>query len=249
MHLKLLRNATLRLSYAGHEILIDPMLGDKHTLPAFAGKESNPTCDLPVAASEALSGIELVVVSHLHPDHFDETARDLLPKNLSLLVQPGDEAAFEKAGFQHIHPLTDRFEWQGLTFTRTAGEHGSGPILSRMGNVMGFVLQAENEPTVYWLGDTVLTPQVLQTALDVKPDVVVTHSGGAVIAGTLLIMDDLQTLQLAQQLPEATVVAVHMESLDHCTVSRHGLREAGKAAGLREGQLQVPENGEGLHFS
>ena len=246
MHLKLYRNATLRLSYAGQQILIDPMLGIKHTLPSFAGIEPNPTRELPVPVQEILEGIDLVVVSHLHPDHFDETARNLLPKDLPLLVQPGDEQAFQEAGFKNIHSLNDHFEWEGLSFTRTTGEHGSGPILSRMGNVMGFVLRAAGEPSVYWLGDTILTEDVLNTLREQKPDIVVTHSGGAKIAGTLLIMDAEQTLNVAQAAPDARLIAVHMESLDHCTVSRVALREAGKAAGLPAGQLLVPEDGETL---
>lgn len=246
MHLKLHRNATLRLSYAGQHILVDPMLGVKHTLPSFAGIEPNPTRELPAPVQEVLEDLDLVLVSHLHPDHFDEAAKTLLPKDLPLLVQPGDEHAFQEAGFTNIHSLNTYFEWKGLSFARTSGEHGSGPILSRMGNVMGFVLRAAGEPTVYWLGDTILTGDVLSTIREQKPDIIVTHSGGAKIAGTLLIMDAEQTLQVAQAAPDARVIAVHMESLDHCTVSRAELRESGKAAGLAEGQLLVPEDGETL---
>ncbi|GEM45554.1 MBL fold metallo-hydrolase [Deinococcus cellulosilyticus] len=244
MQLKLIRNATLRLSYAGHEILIDPMLGPKHSLPSFAGKEANPTTDLPVPLLDVLQGVDLVVVSHLHPDHFDETAQQVLSRDVPVLVQPGDERTFQTAGFKEMHVLEDRFIWQNLRFTRTPGQHGSGPILQRMGNVMGFILEAPGEPTLHWLGDTILTDDVLKVVQDQQPEVIVTHSAGAMIADTLLLMDAEQTLHLAQAAPQAVVVAVHMESLDHCTVSRMDLRQAARDAGLREGQLIVPEDGE-----
>ncbi|MBE0691385.1 MAG: MBL fold metallo-hydrolase, partial [Anaerolineae bacterium] len=42
MIIQLVRNATLRLDYAGQRILIDPYFADKHTLPSFTGLSPNP---------------------------------------------------------------------------------------------------------------------------------------------------------------------------------------------------------------
>ena len=56
MNLTLLRNATLRLELAGQTVLIDPMLGERHTLPSFGGLEANPTVPLPVPPDAALHG-------------------------------------------------------------------------------------------------------------------------------------------------------------------------------------------------
>nr|MDJ0757268.1 MBL fold metallo-hydrolase [Ardenticatenaceae bacterium] len=80
MNLQLIRNATLRIKYAGQTILIDPYLANKHTLPSYAGKSKNPLVDLPLPAAEVVAGVDLVIVSHLHGDHFDQAAQDLLPK-------------------------------------------------------------------------------------------------------------------------------------------------------------------------
>ena len=74
MQLHLLRNATLRLHYAGRTLLIDPMLGPVHTFRSLAGREENPTAPLPLPAEDAVRGLDGVIVSHLHPDHFDEAA-------------------------------------------------------------------------------------------------------------------------------------------------------------------------------
>ena len=93
MNLTLIRNATLRLETAGQIVLIDPMLGERHTLPSFAGIEPNPTVNLPVPQGAVLDGVTLLVVSHLHPDHLDPAAVQALPKDLPLLCQPGDESA------------------------------------------------------------------------------------------------------------------------------------------------------------
>lgn len=82
MKLQLLRNATLKLDYAGSMILIDPDFGPKHSRPSFTGRSPNPMTELPVATGDILAGVEIVIVSHLHADHFDKVAQDLVPKHL-----------------------------------------------------------------------------------------------------------------------------------------------------------------------
>jgi hypothetical protein len=117
-----------------------------------------------------------------------------------------------------------------------------------MGAVMGFVLRAQGEPTVYWVGDTVLTDDILNVISNEKPDVIVVHSGGAMLGGTLLIMDDAQTIEVAQKSGTATIVAVHMEALDHCTVTRSKLRSAADAVGIPNTQLLIPADGERIEL-
>ena len=45
MKLQLFRNATLKLDYAGHTVLIDPYLAPKHSLPSFTGRLLNPSAE------------------------------------------------------------------------------------------------------------------------------------------------------------------------------------------------------------
>lgn len=134
---------------------------------------------------------------------------------------------------------------RGLSFTRTAGKHGSGEILTQMGGAVGSVLRAPGEPTLYWAGDTVLIPAVRETIAREEPAVIVTHPGGAALGGTLLIMDAAQTVDVLRAAPDATVVAMHLESLDHCFTSRNALREAAQEAGVAA-RLLVPQDGETL---
>ncbi len=63
MKCQLIRNATLKLWYAGRTVLIDPYLADRHSLPSFTGRSPNPMTELPVAIDEILEAVELVVVS------------------------------------------------------------------------------------------------------------------------------------------------------------------------------------------
>lgn len=244
MKITLLRNATLKLNYANKLFLIDPDLAEKFARDPLAEKQRNPTVSLPIPAQEIIAGIELILVSHLHQDHFDAVAKDMLPKDLTLFCQPEDEEKIREHGFEQVHVIVEKVEWEGITITRTAAQHGSGVWAERLAPVSGFVFAAEGEPTVYWAGDTINYPPVQQVIAEVKPNVIVTHSGGASLGDSgPILMDVEQTIALCKTTPEAKLVAVHLEALDHCPVTRVELMEAAKVAEV-EDQLIIPKDGE-----
>ena len=249
MDLRLIRNASLRIRYGGVSLLIDPDLAPRHSRPSFRGVFPNPMVALPVPPEEVIEGAEAIVVSHLHADHFDAVARELLPRRLPPFCRFGDEVAIREMGFGDVRPLAAEATWRGVTLAPVAGEHGSGAVLAAMGPVTGVVLRHPQEPTLYWAGDTVLVPGVLETIARVRPGVIVTHSGGAVWGDdTLIVMDAAQTVAVCKAAPEATVVAVHLEALDHGTVSRTALRAAARASGIADERLRIPDDGEALQL-
>jgi len=249
MKLQLIRNATLRLVYAHQRFIIDPYLAAKHSLPSYTGASPNPLVELPCPPEEVIAGIELALISHLHSDHFDSVAQDLLPKDLPIFCQPGDETQIQAKGFGNVTSIEQSVQWRGVTISRTPGRHGSGDVLNDMGQVSGFVFKADDEPTVYWAGDTIWYEAVEQIIEEIQPDVIITHSSGAVWGqGTLIVMDAAQTIAVCQAAPKSRVVATHMESLDHGTVTRAELRALAKAAGISAEQLLIPDDGEELSF-
>lgn len=249
MQLQLIRNATLRLHYGGHLILIDPFFAPKHSRDPFVGKERNPTAELPILPAEIMQDVELLIVSHLHADHFDPVAQEMLPKDLPLICQSGDEDTIEEKGFTDVSPLQEIITWKGIEITYTAGNHGSGKWLERMGNVMGFVLRAEGEPTIYWAGDTIWYQAVEESIETHQPDIIITHSSGALFEeNSPIVMDAQQTIAVCQKAEEAKIIAVHLESLDHGTVTRDDLRQAASTAQITEDRLLIPLDGETLNF-
>ncbi len=81
------------------------------------------------------------------------------------------------------------------------------------------------------------------------PQVIVTHSCGAVWGeGVLIVMDAAQTLEVCRAAPRSTVIAVHMEALDHGTVSRRELRARAEAAGIPPQRLRIPRDGEEIQI-
>lgn len=249
MQIQLIRSATLRLDYAHHRFVIDPFLAAKHTMPTTAGLSPNPLVELPCPPQEVIAGIDMVVISHLHSDHFDPTAQRLLPPELTIICQPGDEAELESQGFLSLYPVADRLNWQGIGITRTAGCHGTGKVLQEMGNASGFVFEADGEPTVYWAGDTIWCEPVADVVDRMQPDIIITHSCGAVWGDkVLIVMDAAQTVAVCKAAPTSIVIATHMDAVDHATVSREALRAYADAHGIQPQHLVIPADGETLVF-
>jgi len=60
----------------------------------------------------------------------------------------------------------------------------------------------------------------------------------------LIVMDTFQTLEVCHLAPKSKVVAIHMEALDHATVSRVELGNFVRAHEVNEDQLIIPADGE-----
>lgn len=250
MELQLLRNATLKVDYAGKTLLIDPDFAPKHSRPSFTGRSPNPMVDLPESIEDIIAGVDLVIVSHLHADHFDTVAQQRVPKELPLICQPGDADKIRAFGFTDVTELTDEIVWNGIRLTRRDGNHGTGAVLDKMGSVIGISIGAENEPSIYWAGDTVLYPPVIETILTTKPDIIITHSCGAKWDDTLIVMDAEQTVEICRIALEKTrIIATHMEALDHATISRAELRSLADGNNITTQKLIIPADGEILHLS
>jgi L-ascorbate metabolism protein UlaG (beta-lactamase superfamily) len=248
MDVRLIRNATLRLRYGGRDFLIDPMLSVRHAIrPMGDATERNPTVDLPCSIDEVLAGVDTVLVSHLHPDHFDEAAFGTVPRDVPVFCQPGDGERLAAAGFDATE-MVGSVTVGDVEITPVAGQHGSGAILDRMGSVVGLVLRSPGEPTLYWAGDTVLCDPVRDVIERERPNVIITHSGGATAGGVTILMDVADTLAVADLAPAAVVVAVHLEAVAHAPVTRAGLRAAADAAGIDRERLAIPEDGGHLEF-
>lgn len=245
MKIQLIRNATMRIEYHGKLILTDPMLSEKGEIRSFAGKELNPVIDLPISYQEIINNIDFILSTHIHPDHFDDKAADIIDKKLPVYCHPKDTEYFKSKGFIAIYPVNEQLLYEGLLIIRTGGTHGSGAILERMGEVCGYILKSDGEPTVYWIGDSILTDEVVDNLIKYQPDVVITHSGAAVIPGfDKILMGIDETLKITEILPKAQIIAIHMEALDHCTVTRLELHKAIEGKGLSKDQIRIPADGE-----
>ena len=90
MKIQFVRNATIVLHYADKKFLIDPFLSDQGAMPPFPNTAnqhlSNPTVGLSTSINEIID-VDAVIVTHLHPDHFDDKAKEVLPKEIGIFAQ------------------------------------------------------------------------------------------------------------------------------------------------------------------
>lgn len=261
MEIQLIRNATIKLKFSGKTFLIDPYFADKHSQPSFAGKSKNPTVDLPVPIEEILKDVDYVLVSHLHPDHFDEKAQNVLPKSTKIYCQPSELEAIRSIGFTEAEAIGESLQICSTEITRTNGQHGSGSILNFMGQVSGFVFKNPSEKTLYWIGDSIWYKEIRENIDQYKPEIIFCHAGGNMFLKGInlfgepfqedsgsLVMDKDQVLELCQYANSSKIVATHLNSLDHETVSRKELINYLSLNGVNKEQYFVPEDGSFLEF-
>ncbi len=247
MRLRLIRHATLLVEYNGHTLLVDPMLDDADARPPIGNspnRRNNPLIPLPIPAPELLQNVKAVLVTHTHSDHWDATAGKLLRKNLPLFGQPEDEAKFRSLGFTQIRSILQSSTWNGIEISRTGGQHGTGEIGKAMAPVSGFVLRAQGEPTLYIAGDTIWCSEV-ETALSrFQPKVAVVNTGAAqFLEGDPITMTADDVIRLCQSAPGIQVVAVHMEAINHCLLTRADLAFQLEAARVIQ-QVAIPNDGD-----
>ena len=86
-----IRNATIIVTYDGMKFLIDPWLCPKDSMPGFEGAYNSeirqPRVGLPLRVEDITSGIDAVILTHVHPDHWDDIAAKSVRKDVPFFVQ------------------------------------------------------------------------------------------------------------------------------------------------------------------
>lgn len=247
-----IRNATIIIEYNNTKFLVDPVLADKGGWPSFPNsprqEEGNPSVELPISKDEILD-VDAVIVTHLHLDHIDEVAKELIPKTMKVFVQnEADYLELKKEGFENLEVLSENTNFNNISLIRTDGQHGTGEILKSLGEVCGVVFKSSNEKTLYVAGDTIWYEGTEKVMKDYHPEVVVTNAGAnCFFDSDPLIMGKEDLYNLHQVAPYATIIASHMEAMNHWSLSRTELRQYAVEKGF-DSKILIPEDGESYTF-
>ncbi|MDF7813465.1 MBL fold metallo-hydrolase [Hymenobacter sp. YC55] len=250
MQVQLIRHATLLLKVAGKTILVDPMLAPRFQydpVPMSAGNDRRiPLVDLSFASDELpqlLTSLDAVLLTHTHPDHWDATTLELLAKHLPILSQPADTETLRAQGFTNVQPIEKQLDWEGIQLYRTGGQHGTGEIGQQMGTVSGFVVEAE-QVRLYIAGDTIWCEEVSAALDQYQPTAIVLNAGAAqFLVGDPITMTAVEVVKVAHYAPQATVYAVHTETVNHCTEDRATIQKLVEQNNLTN-RVHVPADGE-----
>jgi hypothetical protein len=128
--------ATVIIRYGELTIMTDPNFlheGDHVHLGygLTSRRVTNPAIEL-----EDLPPIDLIVLSHMHEDHFDRLVQKNLNRDIPIVTTQESAGALEALGFGKRYPLKT---WEALTIekggttlrvTATPGRHGPPPLIA-----------------------------------------------------------------------------------------------------------------------
>lgn len=246
MKLTHLRHATFLVEFGGKRILVDPMLDPAGARPPIANTAnplSNPLVDLPDGWEAIVASADAIIQTHLHSDHFDETAKRVLRKDRPVFALPEQREQIAGFGFQDVRGVETAVEWETISLTRTGGQHGTGEVARMLAPVSGWVLQGAGEPVTYLAGDTIWCDEVADALARFSPEVIVLNAGGAsFLTGGPIIMDSNDIAKVRAIVPNAAIAVTHLDAINHCHETRALLRANLKQLGV--GGIHIPEDGE-----
>ena len=249
MRIRQIRSATLIIEYAGKRFLTDPWLQKKGPVmdlnaARVAGLFLTPVTDLPCSLEEITAGLDAVLITHVLEDHYDRTAAETLDHALPVFTNNSESRkALENDGFRQVLITPpEGVLFDDIMIFRTEGRHGTPE--QNAGPSCGFVLKHPREKTLYVAGDTVFYEGVEEAITEHHPEVIIVNACGAAFSnGTRMIMDDAQVNALCRFAPDTVIIASHMETVRHATVTRAQLREPLAREGHAD-QVLIPADGE-----
>lgn len=127
-----IRNATVKLTSDGTTFLVDPMFAEVGAYEGFTDTHRswlrNLLRPLPMPVNDILVGVDAVILTHTHLDHWDKAAQDQLPKDIPLYVQNQEDADLVRGqGFTDVRIMGDSDEFAG-------GEAGQDTDKARFGS-------------------------------------------------------------------------------------------------------------------
>lgn len=138
MKFQQIRNATVKIEYAGSIFLVDPWLAPKGSMGTFRdfpmfvpNREEEldlpmPMTELPARIEDILSGLNAVILTHIHPDHVDMapdgTIGALLPKELPVFCQSGQTLKSSRLPALQRSRCLDRARHSALSASKSVQE-------------------------------------------------------------------------------------------------------------------------------
>ena len=219
---------TYILKLGSFKFLTDPMLGPK-SKEAFRIK-FHPTTGEPNAAIERFfdpaefdkSNIDLLLISHMHPDHIDAPAVEILNKNLKTITTTTGVPTMQKWGFTNVAAL----EWNDTLVLHKAKEslkiiavksmHAQEPLNSELGKGNGYIIEYSSGKSVfriYWTGDTVWFDEIASYSRYGQIDLFIPNMGAP--GNGKRGLDALQALKIISALDPKKIIPVHHSTFSH----------------------------------
>ncbi|MBX3091230.1 MAG: MBL fold metallo-hydrolase [Cryobacterium sp.] len=233
---------TVMLEYAGLSFLTDPTFDEPGRYPDPDGGQALVKTRGPALHPADLRRVDVVLLSHHHhEDNLDTAGREFLATvpltlttSLGASELAGTAAALEPGESRRVGPVT---------VTATRALHGPDGVAELLGPVIGFILRADGEPTVYVSGDNESIDVVRGVAADFGPIPLAVLNAGAARVSEIdanLTLGSADTAEAATILGSPHVVGVHTDDWEHFTENRIRLEAAFADAGIGHVLVATP---------
>ncbi|MEU6328536.1 MBL fold metallo-hydrolase [Streptomyces sp. NPDC047049] len=223
--LRFIGNATTLLSFGDLTLLTDPNFLHRGQYAYLGYGLVSRRLTEPVLNVDELPGLDAIVLSHLHGDHWDRTARRHLDKSLPVITTP--HASRRLHGLHRFSRTVGLRTWQDHTLvskdtqvriTALPGRHAKGALRFLLPPVMGSLLEfgPAGGPVrfrLYITGDTLLYDGLAEICSRYPHlDLTVLHLGGTLLPGGFMVtMDGAQGAELASRLPTSKAMPIHYD--------------------------------------
>jgi L-ascorbate metabolism protein UlaG (beta-lactamase superfamily) len=203
---------------------------------------TNPAIEL-----EDLPPIDLVVLSHMHDDHFDRLVQKKLDRNIPIVTTREASTVLEELGFSKRYPLKT---WETLTVekgnttlrvTATPGRHGPPLIAKLLPEVMGSILDFGNKSAgrsyrMYISGDTMVFDDIKEIPRRYPGvDLALLHLGGTRLLGLVTVtMDAKDGVEMMRIIIPNKAIPIHYNDYDVFRSPLSDFEEEIEQAGLRD---------------
>jgi L-ascorbate metabolism protein UlaG (beta-lactamase superfamily) len=175
----------------------------------------------PALQPEDLPALDLLLLSHLHGDHFDRVAMARLPSDVAIGTTGHAARALRRRGFRRAAGLANwttkplaKADAQ-LRVTAVPARHARGAVQAALPPVTGFVVDlvlgdGERAFRLYVSGDTVLVDDLAEIPRRFPGiDAALVHLGGTRILGLLLTMDAEQGVEFLRIVRPSVALPIH----------------------------------------
>jgi L-ascorbate metabolism protein UlaG (beta-lactamase superfamily) len=229
---------TALVEYAGLRVLLDPTFDEPGDYPSDGLTKTAG----PGLAASTVEPVDLVLLSHhAHADNFDVSGKELALRVPTVLSTP-------EAGAELGAPVLGMAPWQThqvgpVLVTALPGLHGPRILKAAIGPVIGFVMQAPGEPTIFVSGDNSSLRLIRQAVRRLgSAEIAILFAGAARVPPLplALTLTSSKAARAAKVIGADMVVGLHVEDWAHFSESRADLERAFAAAGIADRLLATP---------
>jgi L-ascorbate metabolism protein UlaG (beta-lactamase superfamily) len=231
MNVTWIGGATVRIEMGPFRILTDPMFCEGSEAFVMYGDPSTGADKVTIARMTPLPAVELddlnlLMVSHVHADHFDTSAVVRLPKDLETVAPPPNVEWLGRKGFRRVGGMdwgavrTWHRDGQTLTIRAIPAHHAHDAAADHeLGMVNGYVIEhGDTAERIYWTGDTIWFEAMAGLVRSMPHiDLLLPHLGGVGRGGPwgTISLDAVEGVRVVRLVQPGAVIPIHHTTFSH----------------------------------